>query len=124
MSGPAAGPAGTRVNYASPVDYGTYGHYGQGRGFDSGGSFQRPRYQFRGRITADGSSGYRAEPGRYHLYIAWGCPWAQRTAIVRKLKGLEDVVSLSYVDDVRDGRGWAFRERRGADPVNGFTLLA
>jgi glutathionyl-hydroquinone reductase len=124
MGGSAAGPAGTRVNYASPVDYGTYGHYGQGRGFDSGSSFQRPRYQFRGRITADGSSGYRAEPGRYHLYIAWGCPWAQRTAIVRKLKGLEDVVSLSYVDDVRDGRGWAFRERRGADPVNGFTLLA
>jgi len=124
MGGSAAGPAGTRANYASPVDYDTYGHYGQGRGFDSGSSFQRPRYQFRGRITADGSSGYRAEPGRYHLYIAWGCPWAQRTAIVRKLKGLEDVVSLSYVDDVRDGRGWAFRERRGADPVNGFTLLA
>ena len=110
--------------YASPVDFGRYGHYGQGRGFNAGQSFQRPRYQFRGRITADGSSGYRAEPGRYHLYIAWGCPWAQRTAIVRKLKGLEDVVSLSYVDDQRDGRGWAFRERRGADPVNGFTLLA
>jgi glutathionyl-hydroquinone reductase len=110
--------------YASPVDFERYGHYGQGRGFDSGSSFQRPRYQFRGRITADGSSGYRAEPGRYHLYIAWGCPWAQRTAIVRKLKGLEDAVSLSYVDDHRDGRGWAFRERRGADPVNGFALLA
>ena len=117
-----AGRAGAR--YASPVDYERYGHYGQGRGFDTGSSFRRPRYQFRGRITADGSSGYRAEPGRYHLYIAWGCPWAQRTAIVRKLKRLEDVVSLSYVDDQRDGRGWAFRERRGADPVNGFTLLA
>jgi glutathione S-transferase/putative glutathione S-transferase len=114
----------SRPGYASPVDFGRYGHYGQGRGFDAGQAFQRPRYQFRGRITADGSSGYRAEPGRYHLYIAWGCPWAQRTAIVRKLKGLEDVVSLSYVDDQRDGRGWAFRERRGADPVNGFTLLA
>jgi glutathionyl-hydroquinone reductase len=111
-------------NYASPVDYGRYGHYGQGRGFNAGQSFQRPAYRFRGRITAGGSSGYRAEPGRYHLYIAWGCPWAQRTAIVRKLKGLEDVVSLSYVDDQRDGRGWAFRERRGADPVSGFTLLA
>src|ERR1700734_1595819 len=114
----------SRPGYASPVDFGRYGHYGRGRGFDAGQSFQRPRYQFRGRITADGSSGYRPEPGRYHLYIAWGCPWAQRTAIVRKLKGLEDVVSLSYVDDQRDGRGWAFRERRGADPVNGFTLLA
>ena len=114
----------TTPAYASPVDYDRYGHYGQGRGFDAGQSFQRPRYQFQGRMTANGSSGYRAEPGRYHLYIAWGCPWAQRTAIVRKLMGLEDVVSLSYVDDERDGRGWAFRARRGADPVNGFALLA
>jgi len=110
--------------YASPVDFDTYGHYGAGRGFDTGQAFQRPRYPFRGRITADGSSGFRAEPGRYHLYISWACPWAQRTAIVRKLKHLEDVVSLSYVDDERDGRGWAFRARRGPDPVNGFTLLA
>jgi glutathionyl-hydroquinone reductase len=110
--------------FASPVDYETYGHYGPGRGFNSGKAFQRPRYRFQGRVTADGSSGYHAEPGRYHLYIAWGCPWAQRTAIVRKLKGLEEIVSLSYVDDVRDGRGWAFRERRGPDPVNGFTFLA
>ena len=81
-------------------------------------------YRFQGRITADGSSGYPAVPGRYHLYISWGCPWAQRTAIVRKLMGLQDVVSLSYVDDRRDGRGWAFRERRGPDPVNGFEFLA
>ena len=110
--------------YASPVDYEAYGQYGPGRGFERGQSFQRPRYRFQGRITADGGSGYRAEPGRYHLYIAWGCPWAQRTAIVRKLVGLEDVVSLSYVDDQRDGRGWAFRERRGPDPVNGFRFLA
>jgi glutathionyl-hydroquinone reductase len=110
--------------YASPVDFGAYGQYGAGRGFDSGQAFQRPRYPFRGRITADGASGYRAEPGRYHLYISWGCPWAQRTAIVRKIMGLEDVVSLSHVDDRRDGRGWAFRASRGPDPVNGFTLLA
>jgi glutathionyl-hydroquinone reductase len=48
--------------YASPVDY---GRYGQGRGFDNGQSFQRPVYQFQGRIIADGSSGFRAEPGRY-----------------------------------------------------------
>ena len=114
----------TEPRYASPVDYETYGDYGPGRGFDSGQAFRRPRYRFQGRITAGGSSGYRAEPRRYHLYIAWGCPWAQRTAIVRKLKGLEEIVSLSYVDDVRDGRGWAFRERRGSDPVNGFTFLA
>jgi putative glutathione S-transferase len=109
--------------YADPVDYETYGAYGPGRGFDPGNGFNRPRYPFQGRITADGSSGFPAEPGRYHLYIAWGCPWAQRTAVVRRLKNLEDVVSLSYVDDERDARGWAFRERRGADPVNGFSFL-
>ena len=114
----------TAPRYASPVDYDAYGQYGPGRGFDPGRAWTRPLYRFQGRVTADGSSGWRAEPGRYHLYIAWGCPWAQRTAIVRKLKRLEDVVSLSYVDDERDGRGWAFRERRGPDPVNGFTLLA
>jgi glutathione S-transferase/putative glutathione S-transferase len=106
------------------VDYATYGEYGPGRGFDRGTSWSRPRYRFQGRVTADGSSGWQAEPGRYHLYIAWSCPWAQRTAIVRKLKGLDDIVSLSWVDDERDGRGWAFRERRGPDPINGFTLLA
>lgn len=110
--------------YASPVDYDRYGRYGGSRGVDHGHGWKRPRYRFQGRISADGSSGWHAEPGRYHLYIAWSCPWAQRTAIVRKLKGLEDIVSLSYVDDERDGRGWAFRERRGPDPVNGFTLLA
>jgi glutathionyl-hydroquinone reductase len=109
--------------YADPVDLDKYGPYGPGRGFAAGKGFTRPTYPFQGRITADGSSGYRAEPGRYHLYIAWVCPWAQRTAIVRKLKKLEDVVSLSYVDDERDARGWAFRERRGADPVNGFLFL-
>jgi putative glutathione S-transferase len=117
-------PAAPAPRYASPVDYGRYGRYGPGRGFDPGQRFQRPRYRFQGRITAGGSSGYPAAPGRYHLYLAWGCPWAQRAAIVRKLKGLEDVVTVSYVDDERDGRGWAFRERRGPDPVNGFAFLA
>lgn len=113
----------SQPQYASPVDYETYGYYGPGRGFDPGTSFHRPRYPFQGRVTADGSSGYLAEPGRYHLYVAYGCPWAQRTAIVRKLKKLDDVITLSYVDDERDGRGWAFRERRGPDPVNGFRFL-
>jgi len=119
-----AGTPGVAPRYASPVDYDTYGPYGPGRGFDRGRGFQRPRYRFQDRVTADGSSGFPAEPGRYHLYISWGCPWAQRTAIVRKLMRLDDVVSLSYVDDVRDARGWAFREPRGPDPVNGFTFLA
>src|SRR5215470_3382786 len=90
------------------------------------GEFVRPAYPFQGRITADGSSGYLAVAGRYHLYISWACPWAHRSAIVRKLLGLEDVISLSVVDPVRDGRGWAFREGPGhsLDPVNGFEFLS
>jgi putative glutathione S-transferase len=112
---------------ASPVDFAGYGDYGDFRppGKKPSAEFVRAPYPFRGRITADGSSGYPAEAGRYHLYISWACPWAQRTAIVRKLQGLEEVVSLSAVDPVRDGRGWAFREGPGhtLDPVNGFALL-
>ncbi|MCF6470302.1 glutathione S-transferase [Nonomuraea sp. MG754425] len=108
--------------YASPVDHVAYGQYGPGRLHLSPG-WGRPLYPFQDRITADGSSGLRAEPGRYHLYVAWVCPYAHRAAIVRRLTGLEEVVSLSYVDDERDGRGWAFRPGRGPDPVNGFTLL-
>jgi glutathionyl-hydroquinone reductase len=115
---------------ASPVDFETYGDYtGASKRLvpaDRSGEFNRPVYRFQGRLTADGSSGFRAEPGRYHLYISWACPWATRAAIVRELKGLRDVVSLSVVDPVRDGRGWAFREGdgHGLDEVNGFTFLS
>jgi putative glutathione S-transferase len=112
---------------ASPVDFAAFGDYGDFRppGKKQSAEFVRAAYPFCGRITADGSSGYPAEPGRYHLYISWACPWAHRTAIVRKLLGLEEFVSLSAVDPVRDGRGWAFREGPGhsLDPVNGFALL-
>ncbi|GGL08866.1 glutathione-dependent reductase [Sphaerisporangium melleum] len=110
---------------ASPVDFAVHGDYGIKNSNDTKGAFTRPPYGFRGRITADGSSGYPAEPGRYHLYVSLACPWAHRSVIVRALKGLEDVVSMSVLDPVRDGRGWAFREGPGhtADPVNGFTLL-
>jgi len=114
----------TRTSGASPVDFATFGDYGSFRPKRAtSGEFVRAAYPFRGRITADGSSGFPAEPGRYHLYICWACPWATRTAIVRDLLGLQDVVSLSVVDPVRDGRGWAFREPYGLDPVNGFALL-
>src|SRR5580693_1494246 len=113
---------------ASPVDFAAFGDYGDFRKKQpqpASGEFVRPAYPFRRRITADGSSGYPAVAGRYHLYISWACPWANRTAIVRKLLGLEDVISLSAVDPIRDGRGWAFREGPGysLDPVNGFALL-
>jgi putative glutathione S-transferase len=110
---------------ASPVDFGEYGDYTVKRPAAADGAFVRPVYPFQGRITADGSSGFPAEADRYHLYVSLACPWAHRSVIVRALMGLEDVVSLSVVDPVRDGRGWAFREGRGygPDPVNGFTLL-
>jgi len=122
----------THASGASPVDFATFGDYGDFKPKQASppagtkpGEFVRAAYPFQGRITADGSSGYRAEPGRYHLYISWACPWANRTAIVRELLGLTDVISLSAVDPVRDGRGWAFRAGDGydLDPVNGFTFL-
>ena len=92
------------------------------------GQFVRQPNAFRDRITADGSSGFKAEPGRYHLYVSLACPWAHRAVIVRKLKKLEDVVSMSVVDPIRDERGWAFREgpdgTYGPDPVSGFRFLS
>ena len=92
------------------------------------GAFVRQSNAFCDRITADGSSGFRAEPGRYHLYVSLACPWAHRSIIVRKLKKLEDVVSMSVVDPIRDERGWAFRDSAdgsfGPDPVNGFAFLS
>ncbi len=90
------------------------------------GAFVRQRYAFRDRVTADGSSGYPAVPGRYHLYVSLACPWAHRAIIVRRLLGLEEVVSMSVVDPVRDERGWAFREGpgHGPDPVCGFAFLS
>jgi glutathionyl-hydroquinone reductase len=90
------------------------------------GAFVRQRYSIRDRITADGSSGFPAEAGRYHLYVSLACPWAHRAIIVRTLLGLEDVVSMSIVDPIRDERGWAFREGpgHGPDPVCDFQFLS
>ncbi|WP_432841025.1 glutathione S-transferase C-terminal domain-containing protein [Dactylosporangium sp. CA-092794] len=98
---------------ASPVDTGAYGEYRINQRPDD----PRPLYRFTGHVE-EGSG-----PGRYHIYAGWFCPWSQRVTIARALAGLQDVVSVSYVDNARDGRGWAFRERYGPDPVNGFTLL-
>ncbi len=91
------------------------------------GAFVRQPNAFRETITADGASGFPAEPGRYHLYVSLACPWAHRAMIVRAMLGLEDAISLSVVDPIRDERGWAFRESPdgsyGPDPVNGFAFL-
>lgn len=90
------------------------------------GAFVRQDYTIRDRITADGSSGFAAQPGRYHLYVSLACPWAHRTIIVRRLLGLEEVISMSVVDPVRDERGWAFTDGPGhsRDPINGFAFLS
>jgi putative glutathione S-transferase len=90
------------------------------------GEFQRQPDAFRNWVTEDGSSGFPAAPGRYHLYVSWACPWAHRTIIVRKLKALEGVIGMTVVDPIRDERGWVFRNGPGhsADPINGFRFLS
>jgi len=91
----------------------------------SGGEFRRPATAFRNWITIDGSSGFKAEPGRYHLYVSLACPWAHRTLIFRKLKRLEAVISVSVVDPVIGEQGWAFSDAPGCTPdtANGFQYL-
>ncbi|HEY9879067.1 MAG TPA: glutathione S-transferase family protein [Leptolyngbyaceae cyanobacterium] len=92
---------------------------------DTHGRFVRPSTTFRNSITADGSSGFKAEAGRYHLYVSWACPWAHRTAITRQLKGLEDAIGLSVVDPEMGEEGWAFSDFPGSirDMVNGTQYL-
>jgi glutathionyl-hydroquinone reductase len=102
------------------------GHWVDQRPAADKGRFVRPESQFRSVITADGSSGFRAAPGRYHLYVAYGCPWAHRTLIFRKLKGLEDLVSVSIASPSDRDRGWAFTDEfpgASRDEVNGFRYL-
>ena len=92
---------------------------------ETGGRFVRQESRFRHWVTADGSSGYAAEAGRYHLYVSLACPWAHRTLIFRKLKGLEDSISLSVVDPYMGAQGWAFSNYPGCipDTVNGCAYL-
>jgi len=97
------------------------------------GEFQRQEDAFREWVSADESTSYPAAAGRYHLYVSLACPWASRTVIFRKLKGLEDAVGVTVVDPIRDEKGWAFRDPSGktplgapfesTDPVNGFRYL-
>jgi glutathionyl-hydroquinone reductase len=87
------------------------------------GSFKRQEDVFRDWVRADGSSEYPAEAGRYHLYVCLACPWASRTVIVRKLKGLERAVGMSLVDPIRDERGWRFTPQL-PDRINGWAFLS
>jgi len=92
---------------------------------ETGGEFVRRESVFRRWVTVDGSSGFGAEPGRYHVYVSLACPWAHRTLIFRKLKQLEQVISVSVVDPVMSDQGWAFSGAPGCipDTVNGFQFL-
>ncbi len=95
---------------------------------DTVGAFQRSDSRFRDWITADGSSGFKAEPGRYHLYAAYNCPWAHRTLIFRKLKNLEGAITVACaLPSIRE-QGWLFESNPQfpdclPDTVNGFHHL-
>ncbi|MEM6503454.1 MAG: glutathione S-transferase family protein [Cyanobacteria bacterium P01_C01_bin.89] len=97
----------------------------------TGGKFKRQDAIFRNWVTADGSpgpsgkAGFKAEPGRYHLYVSYACPWAHRTLIFRKLKGLEDKISVSVVHWLMLENGWTFAEGKGVipDSVNGVDFM-
>jgi len=94
----------------------------------TGGKFKREESSFRNWVTPDGSNGptgdggFKAEPGRYHLYVSYACPWAHRTLIFRALKGLEDKIGLSVVSPFMLDEGWTFEDNFPgviADTVNG-----
>ena len=95
------------------------------------GEFIRSISSFRNWITKDGQagpsgeSGFAAEPGRYHLYVSYACPWAHRTLIFRTLKGLENIISVSVVHPLMPAQSWVFGEYPGAteDHINNATYL-
>jgi putative glutathione S-transferase len=90
----------------------------------STGAFVREEARFRDRVSADGSTPFPVEAGRYHLYVALACPWSHRAVIARRVKRLESAISISYIHPYRDERGWAFTGGEFADPVNGFSFLS
>ena len=90
------------------------------------GEFVRTASVFRNCVTADGSSGFPAEANRYHLYVSLACPWAHRTLITRKLKGLENVISYTVVDWFLGQQGWTFTDSKpkcSLDTLNGCRTL-
>ena len=96
------------------------------RQIDDKGEFVRKETVFHSWIKSDGSSDFRPETDRYHLYVSLACPWARRTLIYRKLKGLESAISVDVVDPILPGQGWTFEQSSpGAtgDTVNGLDIL-
>jgi putative glutathione S-transferase len=89
---------------------------------DAHGAFHRPKTRFRGHVSMDGTTEFRAEPGRYHLYVSYACPWAHRTLITRALRGLEEAISVTIVDPKMSDEGWSFTKHE-PDPLLGATFL-
>lgn len=98
---------------------------------DDVGRFQRQTSSFRNWVTPDGAAGptggggFKAQAGRYHLYVALICPWASRTLMVRRLKNLGEAISVSVVEPFLTGQGWRFGDFPGADTddLNGATYV-
>ncbi|RLT98012.1 glutathione S-transferase family protein [Ketobacter sp.] len=92
------------------------------------GRFERSAAQFRNWVTRDGSrgasgrDGFKAEPGRYHLYVSLACPWAHRTLIFRRLKGLETMIGVSVVNPLMLDQGWTFQPDQGANGDDVYQL--
>ena len=95
------------------------------------GEFARSESQFRNWVTKDGSAGptgdagFKAEAGRYHLYVSLACPWAHRVLILRRLKGLESMISVSVVNPLMAEHGWTFDEAPGviSDPITNARYM-
>ncbi len=95
---------------------------------DTGGRFVRQQSAFRRWVSDEPGAEFPPEAGRYHLYVSLACPWASRTLLFRKLKGLEDAIGVTIVDPVRDELGWRFGdgspERGEPDPLHGWKYLS
>jgi putative glutathione S-transferase len=95
-----------------------------GAGYVTGGDYERDSNYLTDRITADGAGGWPVEPGRYRLVVARACPWANRAVIVRRLLGLEKVLSMGMCGPTHDERSWTFDlDPGGRDPVLGYERL-
>lgn len=95
---------------------------------DESGAFVRQTQAFREWVSDEPGATFPAEAGRYHLYVSYACPWASRTILLRKLKGLESVIGMTVVDPERDERGWRFGdgspEHGEPDPLHGWEFLS
>ena len=103
----------------------TYGNTWESEVSDDG-EFIRHQTSFRKQVRVDGSTEFKPEAGRYHLYVSYACPWAHRTLITRKLKGLEDIISFDVVDPLLPRTGWSFDTSfpgSTGDTVRGFPIL-